>query len=79
MKNTVSDSDKLADKLEEDDKSTIEEAIKETLDWLDDNQDADGSRSTSATRVGRRRAASLKKRAVSRYLFPSSPKHDTSA
>jgi heat shock protein 5 len=41
MKNTVSDSDKLADKLEEDDKSTIEEAIKETLDWLDDNQDAE--------------------------------------
>ena len=41
MKNTVSDSDKLADKLEEDDKSTIEEAIKEVLDWLDDNQDAE--------------------------------------
>jgi hypothetical protein len=34
MKNTVSDSDKLADKLEEDDKSTIEESVKETLDWL---------------------------------------------
>jgi len=41
MKNTVSDSDKLADKLEEDDKSTIEEAVKETLDWLDDNQNAE--------------------------------------
>ena len=41
MKNTVSDSDKRADKLEEDDKSTIEEAIKEVLDWLDDNQDAE--------------------------------------
>ena len=32
---------KLADKLEEDDKSTIEEAVKETLDWLDDNQNAE--------------------------------------
>ena len=41
MKNTVSDSDKLADKLEEDDKSTIEEAVKEALDWLDDNQSAE--------------------------------------
>jgi heat shock protein 5 len=41
MKNTVSDSDKLADKLEEDDKSAIEEAVKETLDWLDDNQNAE--------------------------------------
>ncbi len=41
MKNTVSDSDKLADKLDEDDKSTIEEAIKEALDWLDENQSAE--------------------------------------
>ena len=41
MKNTVSDSDKLADKLEEDDKNTIEEAVKEILDWLDDNQNAE--------------------------------------
>merc|ERR1719453_1420727 len=41
MKNQISDSDKLADKLEEDDKSTIEEAVKETPDWLDDNQSAE--------------------------------------
>ena len=41
MKNTVSDADKLADKLEKDDKSSIEEAIKEVLEWLDDNQDAE--------------------------------------
>ena len=41
MKNTISDSDKLADKLEEDDKSSIEEAIKDVLEWLDDNQDAE--------------------------------------
>ena len=41
MKNTVSDSDKLADKLDEDDKQSIEDALKETFDWLDENQDAD--------------------------------------
>jgi heat shock protein 5 len=41
MKNTISDSDKLADKLDEDDKNTIEEAVKETLDWLDENQSAE--------------------------------------
>ena len=41
MKNTISDSDKLADKLDEDDKNTIEESVKEVLDWLDDNQNAE--------------------------------------
>jgi len=41
MKNTISDSDKLADKLESEDKETIEEAVQEALDWLDDNQDAE--------------------------------------
>jgi heat shock protein 5 len=41
MKNTVSGSDKLADMLEEDDKRTIEEEVKETLDWSDDNQNAE--------------------------------------
>merc|ERR1711998_482338 len=41
MKNTISDSDKLADKLEDEDKTTIEDAVKETLDWLDDNQNAE--------------------------------------
>merc|ERR1711935_706568 len=41
MKNTLTDTDKLADKLEEDDKSSIEEAIKDVLEWLDDNQDAE--------------------------------------
>ena len=38
MKNTISDSDKLADKLEAEDKETIEEAVKDVLAWLDDNQ-----------------------------------------
>jgi heat shock protein 5 len=41
MKNTVSDSDKLGDKLEESDKSTIQDAVKEVLEWLDENQEAD--------------------------------------
>ena len=41
MKNTVTDSDKLGDKLEESDKSTIQVAVKEVLDWLDENQEAD--------------------------------------
>ena len=41
MKNTVEDSDKLADKLEDDDKETITDAVQEALDWMDDNQEAD--------------------------------------
>ena len=41
MKNTVTDDDKLASKLADDDKRQIEEAVKETLDWLDDNQNAE--------------------------------------
>jgi heat shock protein 5 len=38
MKNQVSDKDKLADKLESDEKEKIETAVKEALEWLDDNQ-----------------------------------------
>ena len=41
MKNTVSDSDKLADKLAAEDKEAIEAAVKEVLEWLDDNQGAE--------------------------------------
>ena len=41
MKNSVGDADKLADKLEAEDKATIEAAIKETLEWLDENQAAE--------------------------------------
>ena len=41
MRNTIEDKDKLADKLEEDDKSTIQDAITETEDWLNSNEDAD--------------------------------------
>ena len=38
LKNQVSDKDKLADKLESDEKEKIETAVKEALEWLDDNQ-----------------------------------------
>jgi len=41
MKNSVGDDDKLANKLASEDKLAVEEAIKETLDWLDDNQNAE--------------------------------------
>ncbi|KAL9237438.1 hypothetical protein vseg_011985 [Gypsophila vaccaria] len=41
MKNQVSDKDKLADKLESDEKEKIEAAVKEALEWLDDNQSAE--------------------------------------
>jgi len=41
LKNQITDKDKLATKLEEDDKETIENAVKEGLDWLDSHSDAD--------------------------------------
>ena len=41
MRNTIEDKDKLAEKLEEDDKSTINDAITEAEDWLNSNEDAD--------------------------------------
>lgn len=41
MKNQINDKDKLADKLEADEKEKIETATKEALEWLDDNQTAE--------------------------------------
>eukprot|EP00252_Welwitschia_mirabilis_P005025 TRINITY_DN1541_c1_g1_i1.p1 TRINITY_DN1541_c1_g1~~TRINITY_DN1541_c1_g1_i1.p1 ORF type:complete len:677 (-),score=149.55 TRINITY_DN1541_c1_g1_i1:308-2338(-) len=41
MKSTINDKDKLADKLDSDDKEKIESTLKETLDWLDENQSAE--------------------------------------
>jgi len=41
MKNTVTDSDKLADKLDDDDKATIMDALEEHGDWLSSNFEAD--------------------------------------
>ena len=41
MRNTVEDKDKLAEKLLEEDKTTISEAIGEVEDWLNSNEDAE--------------------------------------
>lgn len=43
MRNTITDSDKLGDKIEASDKETIEEAITEALDWLEENPSAEAS------------------------------------
>lgn len=40
MKNTVEDPEKLADKLDEEEKSTIKTAVEEAENWLKSNQDA---------------------------------------
>merc|ERR1712093_11953 len=42
LKNMLEDEEKgIADKISEEDKETIEEAVKEALEWLDDNQEAE--------------------------------------
>lgn len=41
LKSTVNDKDKLADKIDSDDKEKIESTLKEALEWLDDNQNAE--------------------------------------
>jgi heat shock protein 5 len=41
MKNQINDKDKLGDKIDSEDKETIETAVKEALEWLDDNQSAE--------------------------------------
>jgi heat shock protein 5 len=42
LKNMLEDEEKgVADKISEDDKETIDNAVQETLDWLDENQEAD--------------------------------------
>merc|ERR1711988_751545 len=42
LRNTLTDEEKgVADKISEEDKETLEEAIKEVLDWLDENSEAD--------------------------------------
>jgi len=40
MKNSIEDSEKLANKLSESDKKKISEAIQESLTWLKENQNA---------------------------------------
>merc|ERR1712021_317852 len=41
MKNSVEDKDKLAEKLAEDEKSKIKDALTDSQDWLNANQDAE--------------------------------------
>merc|ERR1711874_730938 len=41
VKSQINDPEKLGDKLSDDDKQTIEDAVSDALEWLDDNQDAD--------------------------------------
>merc|ERR1712159_297350 len=42
LRNSLNDEEKgIADKLDEDDKETLEEAIKDVLDWLDENDEAE--------------------------------------
>ncbi|CAI9772024.1 unnamed protein product [Fraxinus pennsylvanica] len=41
MKSQINDEDKLVDKLELDEKEKIEAAIKEALEWMEDNQNAE--------------------------------------
>lgn len=41
MKTTIEDKDRLADKLDEDDRNAIADALTETEDWLNSNEEAD--------------------------------------
>jgi heat shock protein 5 len=40
MRNTIEDKEKLGGKISEEDKETISEAVKEALEWMDDNREA---------------------------------------
>jgi len=40
MRNTIDDKEKLGDKISSEDKESISDAIKETLEWIDDNKEA---------------------------------------
>merc|ERR1711934_336943 len=41
MKNSIEDKDKLAEKLSDEDKSTIKDALTDAQDWLNANSDAE--------------------------------------
>jgi heat shock protein 5 len=41
IRNTIQDKEKIGDKLSEDDLETLEALVKESLEWLDDHQEAD--------------------------------------
>ena len=41
LKDQINDEDKLANKLDEEDKKTVSDAVKEAMDWLDENPNAE--------------------------------------
>merc|ERR1712137_1329179 len=41
MRNQINDEEKLGGKISDEDKETIEEAVTEAIDWLDENPEAD--------------------------------------
>jgi len=41
IKNTINDEDKIKDKLTDEDKETLEEVVKTTTEWIDENSQAD--------------------------------------
>jgi len=41
MRNTIEDKEKLADKIDPEDKKSIKEALDESQDWLNDHEDAE--------------------------------------
>jgi len=41
LRSTINDEEKVGDKLSDEDKEAIEEAVKETLEWLEENPDAE--------------------------------------
>merc|ERR1712192_15562 len=41
MKNSIEDKDKLAEKISDEDKSTIKDALADAQDWLNANSDAE--------------------------------------
>jgi heat shock protein 5 len=41
MRSAINDKDKLVDKIDSDDKERIKTALKEALEWLDNNQNAE--------------------------------------
>jgi heat shock protein 5 len=41
MRNTIEDKEKLADKIDDEDKSAIQDALSEAADWLSSNDDAE--------------------------------------
>jgi len=41
LRNQINDEEKLGGKIADDDKQTLEDAVKEVIDWLDEHKDAD--------------------------------------